>query len=166
MLIHDCCNCYIEGSAKANERPRENVQIAGNEGHTSVCKTINRDEQTDNEGELLTRQLFPLRRTDRLDFRAAFILSTNVLPFWLFTFSFTFYEMPWCTRFQFICSMKALVEAGVYVKWLFFVPCVYMPLMYACNITEFWRALRHLTRKIQSRASSTNRPASHHRDLN
>lgn len=114
---------------------------------------------------LFNLQCFPMGRArggiDRLDFRAALILSANVLPFWLFTFPLAFYTMAfyWCARFQLDCSMDMLQRADVYVKSLFFVPCIYMPMMFMWNSSEFLRAFRHLFRRIE--ANSANRSSRH-----
>lgn len=106
---------------------------------------------------------FPWGKTQRtgiarLDFRAALILSVNVLPFWLFTFPLAFYIMAiyWCSKLQLECSYELMMEADGYVKFLFYTPCIYMPVMYAMNSSELQRALKHLFKKINTKANSEN----------
>lgn len=69
-----------------------------------------------------------------------------------------FYVMGlyWCSRLQLVCSYDVLMQADVYVKFLFFAQCIYMPVMFMWNSGEFQRALKHLFKKIETRANSKN----------
>lgn len=97
------------------------------------------------------RECFPWVLRRRSDFRAAVILSANVLPFWLLTFplAINVIVMYWCScSSQLDCSSETLLRVDAFLKLLIFVPCIYMPVVYMGNSSEFRRACRRCCVKV------------------
>lgn len=83
----------------------------------------------------------------RLEFRAAFSMSINVLPVWLCTFpvALNAIALYWCIRMKLNCSLIFLINP--YICDLFLIHCIYNPVMYMSSSTEFWRAMSRFLRK-------------------
>lgn len=100
------------------------------------------------EGSLCFPWLHGRAKLSRLEFRAAFNMSINVLPVWLCTFPVTLnaISLYWCVHLELNCSTIVLINP--YIKDLFLLQIIYNPVMYISSSTEFWRALFHLVRKL------------------
>lgn len=102
--------------------------------------------------EQLDTEFFPWMKNrskiSRLEVRAAFNMSVNILPFWLCTFpvSCAIISLYWCIRLEGDC--ETIQRALPYVWSSFRLHSVYNPIMYMCTSSEFWRALLHIRRKL------------------
>lgn len=107
------------------------------------------------------------KRIGRLDFKAALIFSVNVLPFLLCTIPLSLNTMAMCvcSKWDLNCSGGLMLQIDAYLKYSVFTPCIVMPAVYMGSSNEFQRALVHLCRKAESRASSLNRSSINRRTV-
>ncbi|XP_046454717.1 uncharacterized protein LOC124202411 isoform X2 [Daphnia pulex] len=88
-------------------------------------------------------------KLNRLEIRAAFSMSVNILPFWLCTFPVTVNGIIiyWCIHLQMNCP--TVYRINPYIYDLFIVHVIYNPLMYISTSKEFKRALIHFKQKFR-----------------
>lgn len=86
-------------------------------------------------------------KVNRLEIRAAFNMSINVLPMCLCTLPITLNAIAiyWCVRLQ--INAPILFFINPYLRDLFLIHSIYNPTMYMFSSTEFWRALLHFIEK-------------------
>ena len=85
----------------------------------------------------------------RLEIRAAFAMSINILPFWLCTFPVTLnvIAMYWCLRTGGDCAIFFVI--GSYLRDMFMLHTIYNPIMYIIGSSEFRRAVLHSFWKLK-----------------
>ena len=87
-------------------------------------------------------------KLDRLEIRAAFSMSINMIPFCFCTLPVTLNAIAiyWCICLQMNCP--TVFRINPYLTDLFLIHTVYNPLMYMLTSKEFKRALIHLKDKM------------------
>ncbi|KAK4014412.1 hypothetical protein OUZ56_026935 [Daphnia magna] len=138
-------------TALTNVTPATGEQVHANSTRNRPSRQVG--QLAESEANAAETPCFPWLynrpKFNRLEIRAAFSMSINVLPVWLCTFPVTVNTIfiYWCIRLETSCPI--VFRLNPYLCDLFLFHTVYNPLMYTLTSTEFKRAVMHLKQKLK-----------------